>query len=247
MNKPSEQQLRGQPLIASLEDWHFWCAGRDVLIDRLLTRHLHNLSGRFILDVGAGTGHYAARLQLQGARVMAADNEISPLARERELPFVQGSVVQLPLEDHRVEAVLARDVLEHVDENEALQEWQRVLQPDGLLIVLVPAFPSLWGPRDVQAGHLRRYRRADLAKVIRANGFTLLELRGYQMTLLPLMFLSRRRARRLGHGELATEEQPGRLTNRLFVTVNTGEARLARFAIPLPPIGSTLVAVARRS
>ena len=81
--------------------------------------------------------------------------------------------------------VLARDVLEHVDDDAALGECPRALRPGGLLVVLVPAWPALWSDRDVRAGHLRRYRRRGLRKLVESAGFTVAELRGYQFVLLP--------------------------------------------------------------
>ena len=40
------------------------------------------------------------------------------------------------------------DVLEHIDDDRGmLAEMHRVLAPGGTLLVTVPAFPFLWGPR----------------------------------------------------------------------------------------------------
>jgi SAM-dependent methyltransferase len=247
VNGRSKGPVSGQPLIASLEEWHFWFTGRDLLVDNLLARHLNGLHNRRIVDVGAGTGHYAARLQLQGAKVLCIDSQISETRKDPNLHFLQASATQSPVADQWAEAVLARDVLEHVDDVVALREWYRILEPNGLLIVLVPAFPALWSARDVRAGHLRRYRKSELGKVLRASGFVPVEMRGYQMTLLPLLYVTRRRSHRDPSGSLSAEVQVNPVINRLFGFINACEAHLARFSTPLPPIGSTLVAVARRS
>lgn len=66
----------------------------------------------------------------------------------------------VPLATGSFDAVLALDVLEHLDDDTAdLREAARLVKPGGLLLVTVPAFPSLWGGQDVVSHHRRRYTR----------------------------------------------------------------------------------------
>ena len=44
------------------------------------------------------------------------------------------------------------------------------LAPGGALGLLVPAHPRLYGPLDRRFGHVRRYRRRDLAELVREAG-----------------------------------------------------------------------------
>lgn len=64
----------------------------------------------------------------------------------RKLPeawLLQAEATNLPLMDGAFDAVLALDILEHVDDQRLLAEVQRVLRPGGLAIIgLVPAFSS---------------------------------------------------------------------------------------------------------
>ena len=121
-----------------------------------------------------------------------------------------------------------------------------MLEPGGLLVVLVPAWPSLWSDRDVRAGHLRRYRGRGLRRLVEEAGFAVEEQRGYQFLLLPALAASRLASASWGPGVVDREErQPGRL-NGLLTRVNTWEASLARWRVARPPTGSTIVVVARR-
>jgi SAM-dependent methyltransferase len=230
-------------LLASMEAWHFWFHGRDLLVRTLLRRWVAD-EGGLMLDVGSGTGWFAARLAESGRDVIALDRQVD--SDTESTPAIEGDVEFLPLASDSLRVVLARDVLEHVDDARALLECHRVLQPGGILIVLVPGWPSLWSDRDIRAGHLRRYRRAQLRDVLERSGFGVLDLRGYQFLLLPVILVSRAITRRRGEAQLISEESPSRTVNRIFRFLNSIEARAAAYPRLRLPTGSTLVAVCER-
>lgn len=226
--------------LAEVEDWHFWCVGRDELVLALLDRFA---PAGVLVDAGCGTGSFAARLlALRKVPVVALDR--SRPTRTGAAVAAIGDVERLPLRDRSVAVVLARDVLEHVDDAAALAECRRVLRPDGVLIALVPAWPGLWSERDVNAGHLRRYTRQSLRTAAAAAGFREEELRGYQLALLPAMALSRAASRRRP-AVLRAENHPSPRVNAALGAINLAEARLARSRWLRPPVGSTLALVAR--
>lgn len=229
--------------IAPIEQSHFWFVGRDLLVDRLLDRYC---SAGTILDLGCGTGAFARHLASTGRRTVAADAQLGLGFVEPALPII-ADAEQLGLDGGVFGVVLARDLLEHVDDKRALAECRRVLAPGGLLIALVPGWPSLWSARDEQAGHRRRYRRSSLRALLHSAGFQILELRGYQMLLLPLVAYSRLRCRHRRTQQLEDEQSPSPQLNHLFTAINSFEANLARYSPIRPPTGSSLVVVAQRT
>jgi hypothetical protein len=81
-------------------------------------------------------------------------------------------------------------LLEHLDEEGERRYFERTLEelaPDGLGILLVPASPEHWGIEDEVAGHLRRYTRESLRRVVEAAGFRVEQLVGLTWPLSNLL------------------------------------------------------------
>jgi SAM-dependent methyltransferase len=222
--------------IRAMESGHFWSVGRDRLTRLLMARCGFEDP---ILDAGAGTGHFARTLLEEGRSVYWFDvGPVSP-------PGFVASVTNIPVRDGAVGTVLARDVIEHVDDGAAMREICRVLRPGGHALVTVPGWPSLWSARDERAGHRRRYRRRDLRRLVEELPLEVLLIQGYQFLLLPAVIVSRLLNRLQGTHDPSHEERPPPRLNRMFRGINTLEARLSASGLP-PPTGSSLIMVARR-
>jgi 2-polyprenyl-3-methyl-5-hydroxy-6-metoxy-1,4-benzoquinol methylase len=63
------------------------------------------------------------------------------------------------------------NALEHIqDDRQALRGMASILAPGGVVVLLAPAFPALYGPIDSNLGHYRRYTRGSIARVAGAAG-----------------------------------------------------------------------------
>jgi SAM-dependent methyltransferase len=119
--------------------------------------------GRYVLDVGTGTGTAALAAQERGARVRAVDADagMAELARDRGIAADVAALPELPFEDGEFAAVVANFVLNHVGRpRAALTELRRVLRPGGRLAL------TLWSPGR-QAGMELFGRALDAAGVVR--------------------------------------------------------------------------------
>ena len=223
---------------------HFWFRGRRRLLEALLGERLARPSD--LLDVGCGSGATLAWLGGLGHRTTGVDGHPGAVeeARRRapEALVALGNAEALPLADASFDGALLLDVLEHVDDVAAVTEVARVVRPGGWVALTVPACPRLWSARDEDAGHLRRYRRRGVRKLLGAAGLEPERLTHYQFALLPLVAASRvvggRRLR-------DREDRPPRVVDAALGAVNALEARVAR-RVDLP-WGSSIVAVARKS
>ena len=98
-----------------------------------------DLDGRRTLDVGCGTGTFAAALADRGAKVWGVDASTEMLAQARakgsRARFKEGSAEALPFKDGWFERVVMRLSLQHVDRPRALAEAARVLAPGGRIVI----------------------------------------------------------------------------------------------------------------
>jgi ubiquinone/menaquinone biosynthesis C-methylase UbiE len=232
--------------LADIERWHFWFVGRRELLQGLLSRANDPHFDR-VLDVGCGTGANAELLRPYSQHIVGMDVRTEGMeARGEAAPqqalFVRGTATRLPFSDGSFDAVTALDVLEHVDDHAALAEMRRVLRPGGTMLLTVPAMPWLWSYRDVDAGHLRRYRRRGLAHLLTSAQFELRDMNYYQCLLFPLVLA--RVFRRDSAAWRNGEESPRPVINRVLSRVSRAEARLAHFVSW--PFGSSLVALCRK-
>ena len=121
----------------------------DRLEKRLIMRMATPRTRESALDVGTGTGHYAACLADLGMQVTGIDPSAAMLAVARARPidvtWREGDATALPYADGSFDLVLSVTALEFVaDAAAALAEMYRVLRPGGRLVVAVLNAQSPW-------------------------------------------------------------------------------------------------------
>ncbi len=101
----------------------------------------------------------------------------------------------LPFPDGSFDAVLAFEVVEHVEDDTGLiDEVARVSRPGAMLIMSTPVHASMWSPLDDACGHVRRDEPEVLFEKVRSAGF---EIGGYTWTPAGSPRVMRLRARAL--------------------------------------------------
>lgn len=231
-----------------LEDTHWWFVGRRALVLETARRWAPQPLDR-IVDAGCGTGGGLRALAsaFPSATTLGVEPSEQALSRaaERGCAVVGGSLEDLPLETAGTDLLLALDVLEHIDDDTlAVAEIGRVVRPGGRLIVTVPALPWLWGPHDEVNEHKRRYRRAELLRLIGDAGFAVERLTYFNTFLLPLGIAERFVSRRLGRrASLGLRVPPSAVNAALTRTFGLEVELLRRRDLP---IGMSLLLVATR-
>ena len=202
-----QQASHWSPALTALHEAE---AGRDHPMDiasrnlalTSLRRHV-SVASPFVLEVGWSSGFFLESLQagLPAARPIGSDYLPDPLhhlaSRLPNLPIVQFDLTRCPLPDACVDAVVALNVLEHIEnDEEALRQMRRILKPGGIAHIEVPSNPALYDVYDEQLLHHRRYRRKDLVARLRNAGFDVLRATHLGFLPYPLFAWVKRRSRK---------------------------------------------------
>lgn len=165
----SEYTVRDQERMTAATRYFAWqnrLAGRE--------------AGLRIVEVGCGIGNFTATLA-DRQLIVALDVEPSCIEKHRQrfrdCPTVQSEVMDVcapqfhSLAAHRADSVVCLNVLEHIaDDFLAISNMASILAPKGKIILIVPAFPALYGPIDEKLGHHRRYGKRDLSALADRGG-----------------------------------------------------------------------------
>ncbi|WBB70905.1 methyltransferase domain-containing protein [Micromonospora sp. WMMD812] len=143
-------------------------------------QHLRPRAGTAVLDLGAGTGAWAAAFtDWYGVRVVGIEPAEAMRARAAHRPLLAGDAAALPLRQSTMDAAWLSTMIHHIpDLDAAARELRRVLRPGAPVLVRSP-FPGRhrrialfhWFPEAVRV--LERY--PDVARVrsaFAAAGFT---------------------------------------------------------------------------
>lgn len=234
---------------------HPWWSARSKLVLGLLDGLGVRPPAR-VLDAGCGWGTTLDALERAGYRAAGMDVSRRMLERlDRDRPeralFVADLTRELPAGIEAFDAVLALDVIEHIDDDRgAVARLAELVRPGGVLIVSVPALPEFFTEFDAIQGHRRRYLPESLRAAFGGGPLELERIFWWGRWLVPL--LGRQRRKKKGHqGESAAETYrrylslppwPGPAVMRLGFALEQRRALRGKLIT-----GTSLFAVARRT
>lgn len=185
--------------IYRLEDTHWWYQGTYGLVSDFLKARLTPCSSS-ICDAGCGSGGLMQKLIKEGF-LNSYGFDISSYALEqlRKRQDINGRVYlgdagELSLRSCSLDAITCLEVLYHANvhtEEFVLREFFRVLKPQGIMILQVPAFEFMRGSHDVVTMTRKRYRLNEVKEYVKQAGFRI-ELCVYRNSwLFPLLLFWR--------------------------------------------------------
>ena len=178
---------------------HPWWRARTRLTLELLKRLGVNPASR-ILDAGCGWGTTLEGLEARGYHAVGADISLRAL-RTLEKPgreLVELDLTSpLPKGIEPFDAVLALDVIEHLDDDReaVLPRLGELTKPNGVVVVSVPALPDLFTEFDAIQGHRRRYLPGRLLESFEETGLVVERLFWWGSWMVPLLRRSRGKPR----------------------------------------------------
>jgi SAM-dependent methyltransferase len=238
---------------ARAEGRHFWFRAFRAFVTPLVEEAVGDLPDARILDCGCGTG---ANVEMLGqfGRCFGFDLSSTGLGLGRaagRTRLARATVTAAPFPGSVFDLVTSFDVLyslDEPDERAAVAEMFRLARPGGFALINVAAMPILRGDHSVLSREVRRYRRAELRRLVVAAGFTIERLTYTNFTLfLPLAALRTiQRWRGLKPEQHAEQEisVPAAPINALLTGLLLLESRwIRRFDVPA---GSSLICLARK-
>ncbi|MCI0723161.1 MAG: class I SAM-dependent methyltransferase [Acidobacteria bacterium] len=243
------------------ESRHFWFLARNRVIATIVGQIISDLEpGYRVLEVGCGAGGVLGVLEKECARgkVIGVDLFAEGLryARQRTgCSVIQADIDNLPF-GTPFDMIGLFDVLEHQqDDMRILSKLRAQLNPGGILLLTVPAHPSLWSYWDEANHHWRRYQPFELERKLREAGYQVDYLTQFMASLYPVMLLFRRLTAWFRHSWARAGARSQHVAAREFRVVpiiNELMGLLLNLELPRiarrrrVPIGTSLLAVARK-
>jgi 2-polyprenyl-3-methyl-5-hydroxy-6-metoxy-1,4-benzoquinol methylase len=174
--------------------------------------------GNRVLEVGGGSGIYT-RLLVGKELLVSVDisGECADLLRNRFSSHSSIIVEELDLTDPaaapglremNLDSAICFNVLEHIlDDVSFLTSLRKVIRPGGMVVVVVPAHPFLYGTLDKAAGHHRRYTRKMTEEKLRSAGFKEFDVKYFNSIGAFGWFAASRVARQTKLSSRATEAE----------------------------------------
>lgn len=225
---------------------HWWFRSKAAYVATALARtHGPPQDGGWLADVGGGSGAVSAMVGWPTDRLLVVEGNPQLVSSARQhlgLTAVRGSVGRLPVPDASIDVVTLLDVIEHLeDPGDALLEARRVLEPQGRLVVNVPAHGWLWSEADNALGHKRRYTKAMMRSTVREAGFEVELLTHVFSWLVPPVWFVRRLARP-SQAELGLDRRSWPVTIASLALTAVERAAIGRVSLPF---GTSVLCVAR--
>ena len=138
------------------------------------------IEGKKILEVGCGIGSLTHFISRGKNDVVAID--LSPVCLDRakrkgiDATFLLADICNAhALHGYHdfFDSVVMSDVLEHIEiQDRALKVVFSLLRKNGVLILTVPAFQTLYSELDRKIGHYRRYQKREIVEILRNVKFS---------------------------------------------------------------------------
>lgn len=195
------------------------------------------LKDKKILDFGAGSGTYADMFKKQGTMVECVEPDKSLQKILTSKGYRVASYAD-KLKPNSYDIIYALNVMEHVeDDHLVFDQLAKALKKNGVIIIYVPAFQSIYTSMDRLVGHHRRYRKTRLRAMAERNDLTIKKLQyvdaiGYAAALT---------FKALGNKKGTISPASVRLYDRLFFPVSKALGPVTKHIV-----GKNVVLVAKK-
>jgi len=153
-----------------VQETHFWFRVKDNLLLDIAEKYFEPNGN--VLDFGCNYGHSTKLLQSKGFDAYGVDVSTPAINYGHSIGIKNIFLeAEKTFDKNFFDAVIALDVIEHIeDDQKALEYLVDFTKPGGIIVLMVPAHMFLWGVQDIISHHFRRYSVESLKKLIKSNG-----------------------------------------------------------------------------
>lgn len=228
----------------------WWYKGLRDVLDYYLSQKGQKLK---ILDAGCGSGINIKFLLSKAHLVYGIDfsNDAISLCKKRRLKNVKkGSILKIPFRNNFFDALICIDVLGSMSSNrnieKAIQEFYRVLKPNGLLLLHCAAFPWLRSPHDAVTNFRIRFVKNELLSYISTSRWNVIKCSYRVSFLFPIVASIKLIKKFLWRfmGDKTDQNLTPHILNQAFFFIQSIENKMLRFI--KFPIGSSIILLAEK-
>ena len=238
-NKLPSSPYNHIPLTSDFNNW--WYSGRKKILEYIIKNE--GKKEKFsILEIGPGVGVNIEVLQTYGVvDILEIDQYFIELIQKNKKLNVRKFFNQFSEITQKYDLIVFLDVLEHIEDHQIfLKEISYILNHDGIGIMSVTAYDSLWSEHDKNLHHFRRYNWSLINEQVDQK-FNLYKKFGYNFILLPVRYLQIKLSKK-PHSDMTLN----RYLNSILKTFVNLEIRFLKLGIN-PKFGLSLFAVLKKN
>ena len=151
------------PLEAN-HDW-WWYVAKRKLLKFLIDKKIKEKKFNHILEIGPGLGNNIQLLKSLGSvDVLETEQEFIKYLKQNLGNQIDKFYYDLNNIEKKFDLIVMLDVLEHIENSqEFMENLKKYINTNGIIIIGVPAYVSLWSNHDKELKHFRRYTWSTLA------------------------------------------------------------------------------------
>jgi len=234
------------------EDWfeiadenHFWMQWRWAKLKQLKKLFLKDKS--HLLEVGCGNGIVVDQIEsetnciVDGCDLNQAAMQISKPSKGKK--YLYNIYDKNPLFINKYDGIILLDVLEHItDPIDFLSVANLSGKNNSSVIINVPAYQWLYSNYDLFVGHIKRYNKKDVEKLMLASNLEIIKIQYWGALLIPIALLRKILIANKREDVIKSGfKPPGKLADYFL-------RALMKFELALPfslPFGTSLIAIGR--
>ena len=201
------------------ESKHWWFKARREILNKQIKKY-STKKKMSILDFGSGSGTNIYMLSKYGeVDVYEKDNKTSNFLKKK---FNRNGIkiIKKCFSKKKYDLILAADVIEHIkNDKKIINNLNKILKKNGLIIVTVPAYQFLFSKKDQALKHFRRYNLNSLKKLF-SSDFKTLKISYYNSLLFVPIAIAIIFFKLINHQFInEVEKKPNNILNYIFYSL----------------------------